>query len=68
MVVGHRYSSDLELLWLWCRLAAAAQICPPLTWELPFAVGVALKSRKKKKYKHIYWRGGELPDVILISV
>ena len=35
------------LLWLWCRLAAAAQI-PPLAWELPYATGAALKSREKK--------------------
>ena len=30
------------LLWLWCRLAAAALI-QPLAWELPYAAGVALK-------------------------
>ena len=27
--VGHRYSSDLALLWLWCRPAAVAPIGPP---------------------------------------
>ena len=26
--VGHRQGSDLVLLWLWCRLAAAALIRP----------------------------------------
>ena len=26
--VGHRHGSDPELLWLWCRLAAAAMILP----------------------------------------
>ena len=31
--VGHRHSSDPALLWLWCRLATAAQI-QPLDWEL----------------------------------
>ena len=36
--------SDLEWLWLWCRLAAAAQI-PPLAWEISYAPGVALKRR-----------------------
>ena len=36
------------LLWLWCRLAAVVQI-RPLAWELPHAMGVALKSKKKKK-------------------
>ena len=36
------------LLWLWCRPAAAAPIWS-LAWELPYAVGTALKSLKKKK-------------------
>ena len=36
---------DPEFLWLW--LAAIAQIWP-LTWELPYVVGVVLKSKKKK--------------------
>ena len=26
--VGHRFSLDPELLWLWCRLAATAQFDP----------------------------------------
>ena len=38
--------------WLWCRLAAAAPI-PPLAWELPYAAGVALKSKKIKTNKQI---------------
>ena len=38
---------DPGLLWLWCRPAAAALI-RPLGWELPYAAGAALKSRKKK--------------------
>ena len=29
-------------LWLWCRLAATAPI-QSLAWELPYAVGTALK-------------------------
>ena len=37
------------LLWLWCRLAAAALIWP-LSWELLYAAGVALKRPKKKKF------------------
>ena len=40
--VGHRCGSDLVLLWLWCRPAAAALI-PPLAWEPPYAVGATLK-------------------------
>ena len=46
--MGHRLGSDLVWLWLWCRPAATAQI-GPLAWELPYAVGVALGSKKKKK-------------------
>ena len=46
--VGHRLGSDLALLWLWCRLVAAAPI-RPLAWELLYVAGVALKSKKKKK-------------------
>ena len=34
------------MLWLWCILAAVALI-RPLTWELPYAVGAALKKSKK---------------------
>ena len=50
-MVGFGGSLDLVLLWLWCRLAAAAPI-QPLAWEPPYAVGVAIKSKKKKKKKH----------------
>ena len=46
--VGHRCGLDLELLWLWCRLAATALI-RPLPWEPPYAVSVALKSSKKER-------------------
>ena len=45
--VGHRCSSDPPLLRLWCRPEAEALI-QPLAWEIPYAVGVALKSKKKK--------------------
>ena len=46
--VGHRRGSDLVLLWLWCRLAAVAPI-RPLAWELPYAAGVALTSKKQSQ-------------------
>jgi len=39
--------SDLALLWLWHRLAAAALI-GPLAWELPYATGAALKKQNKQ--------------------
>ena len=45
--VGCGQGSDLVLLWLWCRPAAAAPISP-LAWEPYYAVGVALKRPKKK--------------------
>ena len=48
--VGHIHSSDLVLLWLWCRLAAVAPI-QPLAWEPPHAMDVALKKKDKKKKK-----------------
>ena len=48
--VGHRYSLDLALLWLWCRLAAAAPI-GPLAWELLYVAGAALKRPKIKQNK-----------------
>jgi len=46
--VGGRCGSDLVLLWLWCRLAAAAPI-GPLSWEPLYAAGAAKKKQKKKK-------------------
>ena len=45
-----RRSSDLKLLWLWRRPVATAPI-RLLTWEPPYASGVALKRQKKKKKK-----------------
>ena len=43
---GQRCDSDPA--WLWYRPAAAALI-RPLAWQLPYAAGAALKSKKKKK-------------------
>ena len=40
--VGERRDLDPMLLWLWHRLAAGA-LTGPLAWELPYAMGVALK-------------------------
>ena len=46
---GGRRSPGLDpgLLWLWLRLAAVAPI-GPLAWELPYAMGAALKIKKAK--------------------
>ena len=53
--VGCRHGSDLELLWLWCRLVAMVLI-GPLAWEPPYAVGTALKRQKKEKKKRFFTR------------
>ena len=39
-----QWVKDLALLWLWHRAASPALI-RPLAWELPHALGVALKQR-----------------------
>ena len=43
-----QWVKDPALLWLWCRLAAAAPF-RPLAWEFPYASHVALKSKKRKR-------------------
>ena len=48
--VGCRRGSDPTLLWLGLWLVATAPV-EPLAWELPYAVGVALKIQKTKKKK-----------------
>ena len=49
MILGAvQWVKDPALQWLWHRLAAAAPI-GPLGWELPNAVGAALKNKNKKK-------------------
>ena len=42
-----QWVKDPALLWLWCRPAAAALI-RLLAWELPYAVGAALKKRERE--------------------
>ena len=60
--------SDPTLLWLWCRIAAAALI-QPLGWELPYALGVTLKRKeKKKKEKKSARKCPEIGDEIGIYV
>ena len=44
--VGHRHGSDPALLW-----PAAVGPIRPLAWEPQYAVGEALKSKKKKGKK-----------------
>ena len=44
--IGRRCGLDLALLWLWRRPVATAWI-RPLAWELPYAMGAALKRKEK---------------------
>ena len=46
--VGCRRDLDLALLWLWCKLVAAA-LFQPLAWEASYATCAALKSNKTKQ-------------------
>ena len=48
--MGHRYSLDPTLLWLWRRPAGVALI-QPLAWGLLYAMSAALKRPKKRKKK-----------------
>ena len=43
-----QWVKEPALLWLWCRLAAAALI-QPLAWEPPYAKSAILKKIKFKK-------------------
>ena len=45
--IGHRCGSDLVLSWLW-HMPAAASLIRPLSWELAYTAGVALKKKKEK--------------------
>ena len=42
-----QWVKDFALLWLWSQLAASP--IQSLAWELPYATGAALKSKRKKK-------------------
>ena len=53
--VGHRPGSGPTSLWLWCRPLATAVI-RSLVWEVPYAMGTALKRQNKNKNKNqTYW-------------
>ena len=60
--IGFRCGSDLVLLWLWYRQAAAAPI-EPVAWEFPHAVGVAMKRKKKKKKRWLTLIWIQIPEV-----
>ena len=46
-----QWVKDLVLLWLWCRPTAIAPT-GPLAWKPPYVMGVALKSKEKKKERN----------------
>ena len=48
-----QWVKDPALLWLLCRLPAAAPI-RPLAWELPYAASEALKRQKNNNKIKIY--------------
>ena len=48
MQLGSRHCCGHCWALLWCRLAAAAPV-QPLAWKLPYAMGAALKRKKKKE-------------------
>ena len=52
--VGCKQGSDLAWLWLCCSPAAEAPF-RPLAWELPYAMGVALKKKKSKSFMCFWW-------------
>ena len=52
--VGHRFSFDLALLWLWGKSAAAALI-QHLAWEFRYATCVARKRGKKSTSMFAYF-------------
>ena len=53
--VGCRRGLDTALLWLWRRPAAITPI-QSLAWELLYAAGGALKSKKKKEREREVFR------------
>ena len=56
---GSRCYSDPALLWLQCRLAAAAPI-QLLAWELSYAAGAALKRKIKKTARSVFFNLGAI--------
>ena len=49
--VGCRLGSDLALLWLWYRPAAAIDLTPSLVTSICCGYGSKKKKKKKKKKK-----------------
>ena len=62
--MGPRCDSDLVLLWLWHRPAAAAPI-RPLAWELPHAAGAALKKQKQTNERIELLEGIQMSEILM---
>ena len=50
--VGQRCGLDPVLLHLWCRLTAAAPVCP-LAWELPWAMSEVLNQNQNQNQSRV---------------
>ena len=59
--VGHSHGGDLALVWLCCRLAAAAPI-QPLAWELSYAVGEPPTKKDEIKDSWRDYTGSSFPS------
>ena len=64
---GHRCGLNLALLWLWHRLVATPLI-RLLSWEPPYAVGVALRDKKTKQNNKCGVQNRPLQGVLLWHV
>ena len=69
--VSCRRGSGPAWLWLWHRLVATALI-EPLSWELSYAVGVALKDQKERKKKKprqefLLWHSGLMIQLVSVE-
>ena len=61
---GCRCVLDPVLVWLWNRLAAVVPI-QPLAWELPYAMCVALKKKKKNQHTGLVWASNPIGCVLI---
>ena len=64
--IGGRRGSDPELLWLWRRLVATAQI-GSLAWEPPYAAGGALEDKNKQRNKQTK-KPGAMAEILGVHV
>ena len=63
--IGCRCVLDPVFLWLWHRPAAAAPILP-LAWDLPYAVVVDVKKKKKKLNLGVPIVAEQIKDLMMV--